>query len=41
VRITERAYAPWVQARQQKLEAAVRQAWSSAMSDTTRSRAIL
>jgi integrase/recombinase XerD len=27
VRITERAYAPWVQARQQKLEAAVRKAW--------------
>ena len=27
VRITERAYAPWVQARQLKLEAAVRKAW--------------
>ena len=27
VRVTERAYAPWVQARQQKLEAAVRKAW--------------
>ena len=27
VRITERAYAPWVQARQIKLEAAVRKAW--------------
>jgi integrase/recombinase XerD len=27
VRITERAYAPWVQARQQKLEAAVKKSW--------------
>lgn len=27
VRITERAYAPWIQARQQKLEAAVKKAW--------------
>jgi integrase len=27
VRITERAYAPWVQARQEKLEAAVKRAW--------------
>ncbi|HEV8661323.1 MAG TPA: tyrosine-type recombinase/integrase [Thermoanaerobaculia bacterium] len=27
VRITERAYAPWVQARQQKLETAVKKAW--------------
>ena len=27
VRITERSYAPWVKARQQKLEAAVRLAW--------------
>jgi integrase len=27
VRISERAYAPWVQARQLKLEAAVRKAW--------------
>jgi integrase/recombinase XerD len=27
VRITERAYAPWIQARQEKLEAAVRSAW--------------
>lgn len=27
VRITERTYAPWIQARQQKLEAAVKKAW--------------
>jgi hypothetical protein len=27
VRITERAYAPWVQARQLNLEAAVKKAW--------------
>ena len=27
VKITERAYAPWVQARQQKLEAAVKRSW--------------
>src|SRR6185503_16981209 len=27
VKITERAYAPWIQARQQKLEIAVKKAW--------------